>query len=235
MAIFVTGDLHGGFDGEKLLTWDEGERLTRGDYLIVAGDFGYPWDYSEEECFEIAELERGPYTVLFVDGNHERFDHWDDRPREAWRGGQIQRMSDTSPIRRLCRGEVFELGGAKIFCMGGATSVDRATRTPFFDWFPQELPGEDEFEHAREVLNGHNWTVDYVITHACAQNIAPKALWPAYGWQTPQSDRLTMFLNEVEERLTYKKWYFGHFHRDRNIDEKHVLLYNEIVRLGEGL
>lgn len=44
---------------------------------------------------------RAPYTVLFVDGNHERFDHWAERPMELWHGGLTQRLSDTSPIRRL--------------------------------------------------------------------------------------------------------------------------------------
>ena len=72
MAVFVTGDLHGGLDIQKLRDWEAGERLTRSDYLIVAGDFGYPWDFSPEECEEVAWLESRPYTLLFVDGNHER-------------------------------------------------------------------------------------------------------------------------------------------------------------------
>lgn len=72
MAVFVTGDLHGGLDIQKLRDWEAGERLTRSDFLIVAGDFGYPWDFSPEECEEVAWLESRPYTLLFVDGNHER-------------------------------------------------------------------------------------------------------------------------------------------------------------------
>ena len=69
----VTGDLHGGLDIQKLRDWEAGERLTRSDFLIVAGDFGYPWDFSPEECEEVAWLESRPYTLLFVDGNHERY------------------------------------------------------------------------------------------------------------------------------------------------------------------
>ena len=128
MTVYVTGDIHGGVDMQKLRDWELGDSLTSDDYLIVAGDFGFPWDFSAEECADIAWLESRPYTLLFVDGNHERFDHWAERPMELWHGGLTQRLSDTSPIRRLTRGEVFELDGSTIFTMGGATSVDKEYR-----------------------------------------------------------------------------------------------------------
>jgi len=130
MTVYVTGDIHGGLDMQKLRDWELGDSLTSDDYLIVAGDFGFPWGFSAEECADIAWLESRPYTVLFVDGNHERFDHWAERPMELWHGGLTQRLSDTSPIRRLTRGEVFELDGSTVFTMGGATSVDKEYRIP---------------------------------------------------------------------------------------------------------
>lgn len=232
MAVFVTGDYHGGFEHYKLDDWVEGSALGRNDYLIVAGDFGLPWDFSTEECDEILWLETRPYTVLFCDGNHEHYEHWLSRPREEWRGGVVQRISNASPIRRLCRGEVFELDGSKIFVMGGATSVDKQQRTPYIDWWPCELPDEEEIEHARASLDACDWQVDYVITHTCSNMVAPRALYPSFGWQYPDTDRLMNFFDELEERLDYKKWYFGHFHRDRVIDDKHTLLYEGIVRLG---
>ena len=75
MTVYVTGDVHGGLDMQKLRDWELGDSLASDDYLIVAGDFGFPWDFSAEECADIAWLESRPYTALFVDGNHERFDH----------------------------------------------------------------------------------------------------------------------------------------------------------------
>ncbi len=157
MTVYVTGDIHGGVDMQKLRDWDLGDGLTSDDYLIIAGDFGFPWDFSAEECADIAWLESRPYTVLFVDGNHERFDHWSERPMELWHGGLTQRLSDTSPIRRLTRGEVFELDGSTIFTMGGATSVDKEYRIPYSSWWPQELPDERNFEEARAKLDSVGW------------------------------------------------------------------------------
>ena len=101
MTVYVTGDIHGGLDMQKLRDWKLGDSLGSDDYLIIAGDFGFPWDFSAEECADIAWMESRPYTVLFVDGNHERFNHWAERPMEPWHGGLTQRLSDTSSIRRL--------------------------------------------------------------------------------------------------------------------------------------
>ena len=126
--IYITGDLHGPMGLDRLEAWEEG---GPGDHLIVAEDFGYPWDYSADECAEIAWLESRPYTGLFVDGNHERYDHWAGRHVESWCGGAVQRLSPHSPIRRLMRSEVYEIDGVRIFTLGGAASIDRAYRIPF--------------------------------------------------------------------------------------------------------
>ena len=46
MTVYVTGDVHGGVDMQKLRDWELGDSLSGDDYLIVAGDFGFPWDFS---------------------------------------------------------------------------------------------------------------------------------------------------------------------------------------------
>ncbi len=237
MTVYITGDVHGGFDLQKLIDWDAEVGCTLGhdDYLIVAGDFGFPWNFSEEETEDILWLESRPYTVLFVDGNHERFDFWRKRPREKWHGGLTQLMRDGGRIRRLCRSEVFDLDGSTVFTLGGATSVDRDLRIAYVTWWPDELPGERNFAEAREALAAHDWKVDYVVTHTCADSMLPAALYPNVGWEHPDHDRLTEFLEELEGRLTYKRWYFGHFHRDADLERNHTVLYDQIVRLGEGV
>lgn len=100
---------------------------------------------------------------------------------ELWHGGLTQRLSDTSPIRRLTRGEIFELDGSTIFTMGGATSVDKEYRIPYSSWWPQELPDERNFEEARAKLESMGWKVDYAITHTCATRMLSPTLYPAPG------------------------------------------------------
>ena len=76
MAVFLTGDIHGLIDDpDRFEVWNfpEGENLTRNDYVIVLGDFGMPFDMMESDD-DLRKLASKPWTTLFVDGNHERFD-----------------------------------------------------------------------------------------------------------------------------------------------------------------
>lgn len=227
MTVYVTGDIHGGLDMQKLRDWELGDSLGSDDYLIIAGDFGFPWDFSAEECADIAWMESRPYTVLFVDGNHERFDHWAERPMEPWHGGLTQRLSDTSSIRRLMRGEVFELDGKTVFTMGGATSVDRAHRIPYSSWWPQELPDERDFDAARARLDEVGWKVDYVVTHEAPADLAEKLCRERE--REYLDDQLQRFLAELDGQLGYRAWFFGHYHGDEWRDDRHRLIYRDIV------
>lgn len=150
--IYVTGDIHGGCTMNNIVEWEEGKNLTHDDYLVIAGDFGIPWEFSITEDDLIYWIESRPWTTLFVDGNHERFNWWKDQPIEEWHGGRVQRLSKYSRIRRLMRGEVFDFDGTTLFTMGGATSVDREWRIEGYSWWPEELPSEKEIKYARECL-----------------------------------------------------------------------------------
>ena len=164
MAVYVTGDIHSGLDMDSIRSWKQG---NRGDYLIVAGDFGLPWVGDEVEEKDIQWLESRPYKVLFVDGNHERYDYLKERPTEKWHGGLVQRLRSHS-ILRLMRGEMRNRRGNDL-CNGRChVSRQKMWRRPFEDWWPCELPSERNFEEARAKLDRVDWKVDYVITHTCA-------------------------------------------------------------------
>lgn len=71
--IYVTGDTHGEVTFQKLPAFARANpQLTKRDYVIIAGDFGGVWSEKtlEEDLRPYSEL---PFTVLFVDGNHENF------------------------------------------------------------------------------------------------------------------------------------------------------------------
>ena len=48
---------------------------------------------------------------------------------------------------------------------------------------------------------------------------------------TYKKDYLTDYLQEISEKCEFKKWYFGHYHDNRQIDSKHILLYEDIIPL----
>ena len=76
--IYLTGDTHGKIDIKKIFDWQEGQNLTKEDYLIILGDFGLIFYGKDHELYEreqklIKKLNDCPWTTLFVDGNHENF------------------------------------------------------------------------------------------------------------------------------------------------------------------
>lgn len=40
-------------------------------------------------------------------------------------------------------------------------------RTEAINWWPGEIPSQEDFENAYKNLDKINWKVDYVLTHTC--------------------------------------------------------------------
>ena len=69
--IIVTGDTHGEQGRFNYLATQGETEWTENDYLIVSGDFGYLFLNDSYENVFLNHLEEKPYTICFVDGNHE--------------------------------------------------------------------------------------------------------------------------------------------------------------------
>jgi hypothetical protein len=124
------------------------------------------------------------------------------------------------------RGEVFDINGVKVFAMGGASSHDRERRTEGVSWWAEELPSDAEYENAKKNLAAHGWKVDYIITHCAADS-----LQNLISLHYPH-DKLTDFFERViKGQCDYTKWFFGHYHTDFHIDDRHSCLYNDVDRI----
>lgn len=44
-------------------------------------------------------------------------------------------------------------------------------------------------------------------------------------------NELTEFLERIKNSAVYKKWFFGHYHQDKTIDEKHIAIFNSIYKI----
>ena len=119
--IYVTGDTHG--EQNRFIASREEKRWTAEDVLIVCGDFGFLFFNDRSENLFLDDLERRPYTVCFLDGNHENFPAIFSYPEEEWCGGRVHRIRRN--IIHLMRGQVYEIQGRTIFTMGGAYSMER--------------------------------------------------------------------------------------------------------------
>ena len=93
-------------------------------------------------------------------------------------------------------------------------------------WWKEELPSEAEYREARTNLEKAGWAVDYIIPH-CAPTIIQNALLREFS--TP--DALTDSLEEVCRQCRFKYHFFGHCHSNLVLQQKYVLLYEQILRL----
>lgn len=217
MAIYVTGDTHG--DMEKLLNTCEEMQLEEKDYIIVCGDFGLLF-LREHYDYKIKSVNKIKPTILWVDGNHENHDWIDSLEVSKWHCGKVHHITDN--CIHLMRGQVYKLNNKKFFTMGGGDSIDKFMRLPGRSWWEREMPSSSEFTEAMANLKRYNNTVDYIITHVAPDNILYR-INPVFT-----QDYLTNFLYEVEKTVTFKHWYFGHYHRNIDIDDKHTLLLDRV-------
>ena len=186
----------------------------------------------------------------FVTGNHENYDALRKYPLAEWRGGSIRRIRPS--VILLERGQIFDLGGKRFFTIGGASSHDiqdgilepddplfkkkcreldargAMYRINHLSWWKEELPSEEEYQTARANLDSVGWAVDYIISHCCPTSVQDELSGGFY-----KADALTDFLEEVAQRCQFKYQFFGHYHTNRVIWEKYVLLYEQIIRLKE--
>ena len=221
--IFITGDTHGDIDFHKLNTENfPVEGLTRDDYVIVCGDMGVVWGSNSDRYMQ-KWWESKPWTTLFVDGNHENFHKLYEYPVEEWHGGKIHRIMPH--VYHLMRGQIFDIDGHSFFTMGGAASHDKWARKLNVSWWEEELPSEQEMEEARCNLDTIDYKVDYIITHCLPASLLPFVVWNG------DQDSATIFLEEVFNKVKYRHWYCGHYHKDIDIPFRMSIMYQSVKEI----
>lgn len=246
--IYITGDTHGDFRRFSSENFPEQKEMSKEDFVLICGDFGGVWNNSREENYWLDWLEAKPFTTLFVSGNHENFDLLAQYPVQQWHGGKIQAIRPS--ILHLMRGQIFELAGRTFFTLGGASSHDitdgildpkapdyRAQkkrldirhglyRINHVSWWADELPDDADYAEAERNLNRRGRRVDYMVSHCC-----PSSLVDLLGQGLYQHDRLTDYLETLKDNCRFRYWFFGHYHDNRVLQQKYVLLYEQIMPL----
>lgn len=245
--IYITGDTHSDFSRFTEEKFPIQAEMTKDDYVIICGDFGGVWTFEEESSREKEELDwldNKNFTTLFVDGNHENYTRLYNYPIEQWKGGKVHKIRDS--VLHLMRGEIFDIDNKKIFAFGGARSHDIQDgilnldeeekiyeyrkrgayfRIRDFSWWDLELPIEEEIQNGISNLEKVNYKVDYIISHCCPTSVQA-LINPTY-----KRDILTDYLQQISEKCTFKRWYFGHYHDYKQINSQFTLLYEDIVPL----
>ena len=221
--IYITGDTHG--DQFRFIYSRYEKKWSSEDYIIVLGDFGFIFLNDQTERNFLDDLAARPYTVLFVDGNHENHPELSKYAEEIWYGGKIHQIRKN--ILHLMRGEVFNIEGKTFFVMGGAFSTDRKMRQLGYSYWEEELPTAIEMDYAWTTLEEHGFSVDYILTHTAPLCLIEKIQCTP----TEQEQDFNLFLQKVYDRCTFSHWYFGHWHKDQHISEKATAVYRTVLHI----
>ena len=250
--IYITGDCHGDFTRFNMENFSEQKEMTKNDYIIICGDFGGVWkkdEESKEEKWWLDWLDAKSFTTLFVDGNHENFDRLYSYPVEEWNGGKVHRIRPS--VIHLMRGQVFMLEGKKIYAFGGARSHDisggileyddpdfhkkrkaldrnfESYRVNHYSWWEQEMPSDEEMDEGIRNLALHNNKIDFIVSHCCATST--QAL---IGGGKYKRDYLNDYFEKIHRNVEFKKWIFGHYHNNINVNTQEILIYEQIIRIA---
>lgn len=253
--IYITGDCHSDFYRFTTEVFPEQLEMTREDTVIICGDFGGVWyqensEYIQRENMELDFLESRPFTTVFVDGNHENFDRLNSFPVKEWNGGLVHVIRPH--VLHLMRGETYSIESRTFFAFGGASSHDihdgildgddsnwkekakeldkqdkYMYRIKGLSWWPQELPTEEEMDNGYYNLERNSGCVDFIITHS-----PPASIIALLGSGLYEQDILTQYLENVRQHTEYKRWFMGHMHIDKQINDRDILLYEQIVRIN---
>lgn len=215
--IYLLSDLHGDIDFKGFKEYLDTARED--DVLIILGDVGINFEETEENQKFTDYFLSAKKKIAFLDGNHENFKFINNFPEEEWNGGTVHRLTDY--IVHLKRGNIFTIEGKTFFVFGGCKSSSKWKEMGL--WHPEEEPNEAELALAHENLKKHEYKVDYILTHKYEEN---------EDWDIVTTDlwELTQFMDET---VQFQKWYAGHWHKARSIDDKHILVYDELMPLSE--
>ena len=86
------------------------------------------------------------------------------------------------------------------------------------------MPDESEYQNGLKNLKKYNFEVDYILSHVAPKQIADEMGIPL----AEQEIALNNYLEEVRKKTVFKKWFFGHHHKDED-GENWSAIYDRVL------
>lgn len=227
---YITGDMHGNFSRAADLC-NSPQFQPFKDTLIVLGDAGLNYYGDARDMALKTALSRLPLTIFCIQGNHEmRPEGIASYAESAWHDGIVYVEAEYPNILFAKDGEIFEIDGIRAIAIGGAYSVDKYYRLQRgYRWFEDEQPSEEIKKMVESMLDGANWEIDTVLSHTCPLKYEPTEVFIDGIDQSTVDKSTEIWLDSIENRLTYNRWFCGHYHTEKHID-KLQFLYHSIQK-----
>jgi 3-oxoacid CoA-transferase subunit A len=229
--IYITGDTHGDF--RRVAAFCDSQKTSKDDVLIILGDAGINYYGGKKDAELKTQLEALPITLFSIHGNHERRPEATELYRETeWRGGTVY-VEDAFPSLLFAKdGEVYDFCGKRCVAIGGAYSVDKYYRLARnWGWWSDEQPSDEIKRRVEDRLEAENWNVDIVLSHTSPYKYIPREVFLPMIDQSTVDNSTEEWLDGIEDRLTYEKWYCGHYHTSKVVDMLRFM-FNDIMELS---
>lgn len=227
---YITGDTHGDFT--RIERFCERFHPTRDDVMIILGDAGFNYYGGKRDQRVKQRMAEMRITIFSIHGNHEmRPGKIPSYHLQQWHGGMVF-VEDAYPsLLFAVDGEVFDMGGLQTIAIGGAYSVDKYYRLMNgWNWWPDEQPTQEMKKGIEKCLDYQHWKVDAVLSHTVPLKYEPVEVFLPQIDQSQVDKSTETWLDSIEDRLTYRHWYAGHYHTEKEIDRL-TLLFESIREL----
>lgn len=227
----VTGDLHGQIDDRfiKVSKYYEPSETV----IIILGDTGANYYLNKKDKKFKEQLCSLGFTFYCVKGNHEA------RPDEVngMQGtydpdveGFVYFEPEFPYIKYFQEFGTYYINDYKTLVIGGAYSVDKEYRIlRGWQWFPTEQLNEDEMAECMKMIEEEGREYDLVLSHTCPYSWMPIDLFLPFIDQSKVDNRTEYFLEEVKEKIQFKKWCYGHYHADRSQNPQARMFFADAV------
>lgn len=221
--IFITGDTHRDF--KRISDFCLRMKTTRKDLMIILGDAGINYSPGRSDYILRSLLSDIPITFFCIHGNHEMRPQNIEGYRPMRYKGGIVYVDPEFPTLLFARdGDIFSLQGRSTLVIGGAYSVDKHFRLENgYSWFADEQPDEVIKQRTIRTLDKAGWKVDTVLSHTSPYRYRPTEVFLPGLDESTVDVTTERWLDEIEEKLDYRRWFLGHFHTEKRIDRIRIM------------
>lgn len=224
--VLITGDSHGNFNHVKDFCREH--NTTKEDILIILGDAGINYFCDDRDYQFKKSLLKLPITLFCIKGNHELApSNIENYELQNFHGGQVYVQKNYPNLLFAKDGDIYDFNGYSCIVIGGAYSVDKFYRLERgLKWFEDEQPSEEIKEYVENQLECAGWNIDVVLSHTAPLRYEPIEWFLSMIDQSTVDKSTEIWLDKICERLTFKKWYFGHYHGAKKIDKIQIMFSN---------
>lgn len=222
--ILLLGDIHGDFT--VLQDAIKKAEQVGATAVIQVGDFGlFRGDGAYKGFHRVTKNANIP--VYFIEGNHDDCSRWIQH-------NEIYQVWDDANLFYVPRGTVMELDNRVVAFMGGAASIDKATRLQYgWHWDKNELLSQEQIDTL--LKNAEGKKVDIFITHCPPDSVinehfdnSAKIL---FGVGPDWVDPTQAQIEDMWHKLGTPEIFSGHMHKRVVGTTYRILDINELLAI----